>query len=192
MSGANDTPFTSFKHHFLLAMPGLDDPHFDHALIYLAEHTADGAMGFIVNQQLNIPLSTVFKQLQLSFDEQCGLAPLFDGGPVQRDRGFILHPAGRRQWQSTTQLHSDICLTASQDILADMALGRGPEAALVTIGYSAWSAGQLERELADNVWLILPGDSDILFHTPFAERSQAAARAIGLDLNALAHDAGHA
>jgi len=172
-------------------MPGLNDPNFDRALIYLCEHTAEGAMGFIVNQQLDIPISTVFQQLDLSFDEQFGRAPLFDGGPVQRDRGFILHAAEHRQWQSTTQLHSDICLTASQDILADMAHGRGPAAALVTIGYSAWSAGQLEGELADNAWLTLPADSKIIFDTPMAERSQAAARSIGLDLNALAHSAGH-
>lgn len=182
----------SLKHHFLLAMPGLNDPHFDHALIYLCEHSREGAMGFIVNHQLDIPISTVFQQLDLTYQEPFGRAPLFDGGPVQRDRGFILHASEQRQWQSTTQLHSEICLTASQDILADMALGRGPSAALVTIGYCAWAAGQLERELADNAWLTLPADSDIIFNTPMAERSQAAARSIGLDLDALAHSAGHA
>lgn len=172
-------------------MPGLNDPTFESALIYLCEHTAEGAMGFIVNHQLDIPISTVFKQLELTFDEQCGLAPLFDGGPVQRDRGFILHDACERQWQSTTHLHSDICLTASQDILADIAVGRGPDCALVTIGYSAWSAGQLEQELADNAWLTVPANSDIIFRTPMAERQQAAAQSIGVDLSALAPDAGH-
>jgi len=183
--------FTSLKHHFLLAMPGLNDPNFDHAVIYLCEHTTDGAMGFIINHQLDIPISSVFKQLELSFDEQCGAAPLFDGGPVQRDRGFILHAAGERQWQSTLLLESDICLTASQDILADMAHGNGPPAALVTIGYSAWEAGQLERELADNSWLTVPADREIIFNTPMEQRAAAAARSIGVDLSALAHSAGH-
>jgi len=172
-------------------MPGLNDPNFDDAVIYLCEHSAEGAMGFIINHQLDIPISSVFKQLELPFDLQCGEAPLFDGGPVQRDRGFILHAAGPRQWQSTTTLHSDICLTASQDILADMAHGNGPEVALVTIGYSAWEAGQLERELAENSWLTVPADSAIIFHTPMAERAAAAARSIGVELSALAHSAGH-
>jgi len=175
-----------------LAMPGLNDPNFSQSVVYICEHNADGAMGLIINQQLDIPVKAIFDQLDLKYLDDCGSSLIFDGGPVQRDRGFILHPSVEQQWESTVAIGEDISLTASKDILTDIAMGKGPENALITLGYSSWEAGQLEQELAENTWLTIPADSEIIFHTDCDKRAGAAASTIGLDLAMLSHDVGHA
>ena len=192
MTKASKKSISSLKNYFLLAMPGLNDPNFAQSVVYICEHNADGAMGLIINQQLDIPVKAIFDQLELSYLDECGNSLIFDGGPVQRDRGFILHPSVEQQWESTVAIGEDISLTASKDILTDIALGRGPENALITLGYSSWEAGQLEQELSQNSWLTIPADSAIIFHTDCAKRAGAAASTIGLDLAMLSHDAGHA
>jgi len=192
MTKASKKSISSLKNHFLLAMPGLNDPNFAQSVVYICEHNADGAMGLIINQQLDIPVKAIFDQLELSYLDECGSSLIFDGGPVQRDRGFILHPSVEQQWESTVVIGEDISLTASKDILTDIALGKGPENALITLGYSSWEAGQLEQELTQNSWLTIPADSAIIFHTDCASRAGAAASSIGLDLAMLSHDAGHA
>jgi len=192
MTKASKKSISSLKNHFLLAMPGLNDPNFAQSVVYICEHNADGAMGLIINQQLDIPVKAIFDQLELSYLDECGSSLIFDGGPVQRDRGFILHPSVEQQWESTVVIGEDISLTASKDILTDIALGKGPENALITLGYSSWEAGQLEQELTQNSWLTIPADSAIIFHTDCANRAGAAASFIGLDLAMLSHDAGHA
>ena len=189
---ASKKSISSLKNYFLLAMPGLNDPNFAHSVVYICEHNAEGAMGLIINQQLDIPVKAIFDQLELSYLDECGSSLIFDGGPVQRDRGFILHPSVEQQWESTVAIGDDISLTASKDILTDIALGNGPENALITLGYSSWEAGQLEQELTQNSWLTIPADSAIIFHTDCAKRAGAAASTIGLDLAMLSHDAGHA
>jgi len=189
---ASKKSISSLKNYFLLAMPGLNDPNFAQSVVYICEHNADGAMGLIINQQLDIPVKAIFDQLELSYLDECGSSLIFDGGPVQRDRGFILHPSVEQQWESTVAIGDDISLTASKDILTDIALGNGPENALITLGYSSWEAGQLEQELTQNSWLTIPADSAIIFHTDCAKRAGAAASTIGLDLAMLSHDAGHA
>lgn len=189
---ASKKSISSLKNYFLLAMPGLNDPNFAQSVVYICEHNADGAMGLIINQQLDIPVKAIFDQLELSYLDECGSSLIFDGGPVQRDRGFILHPSVEQQWESTVAIGDDISLTASKDILTDIALGNGPENALITLGYSSWEAGQLEQELTQNSWLTIPADSAIIFHTDCANRAGAAASFIGLDLAMLSHDAGHA
>jgi putative transcriptional regulator len=192
MMKASKKSISSLKNYFLLAMPGLNDPNFAQSVVYICEHNADGAMGLIINQQLDIPVKAIFDQLELSYLDECGNSLIFDGGPVQRDRGFILHSSVEQQWESTVAIGEDISLTASKDILTDIALGKGPTNALITLGYSSWEAGQLEQELTQNSWLTIPADSAIIFHTDCAKRAGAAASTIGLDLAMLSHDAGHA
>jgi putative transcriptional regulator len=192
MTKASKKSISSLKNYFLLAMPGLNDPNFAQSVVYICEHNADGAMGLIINQQLDIPVKAIFDQLELSYLDECGNSLIFDGGPVQRDRGFILHSSVEQQWESTVAIGEDISLTASKDILTDIALGKGPTNALITLGYSSWEAGQLEQELTQNSWLTIPADSAIIFHTDCAKRAGAAASTIGLDLAMLSHDAGHA
>lgn len=192
MTKASKKSISSLKNYFLLALPGLNDPNFAESVVYICEHNADGAMGLIINQQLDIPVKAIFDQLELSYLDECGNSLIYDGGPVQRDRGFILHSSVEQQWESTVAIGEDISLTASKDILTDIALGKGPTNALITLGYSSWEAGQLEQELTQNSWLTIPADSAIIFHTDCAKRAGAAASTIGLDLAMLSHDAGHA
>ncbi|MFT7690718.1 MAG: putative transcriptional regulator [Porticoccaceae bacterium] len=192
MTTAIKKTISSLKNYFLLAMPGLNDPNFAQSVVYICEHSADGAMGLIINQPLNIPAKAIYDQLDLSYGDEYGSALIFDGGPVQRDRGFILHPTVDKQWESTVEIAADISLTASKDILSDIAVGNGPENALITLGYSSWAAGQLEEELTQNSWLTIPADSAIIFHPDRATRAGAAASTIGLDLAMLSSDAGHA
>ena len=182
----------SLKNHFLVAMPSLNDGTFSGSVVYICEHNRDGAMGLIINQQLDIPVSAIFDQLQIHYQSEYGAFLIFDGGPVQRDRGFILHRTCSKKWESTVSIGDDISLTASKDILSDIALGAGPKQRLVTLGYSSWGAGQLEQELKENSWLTTPANSAILFDTDCATRAEAAASSIGLDLNTLALDSGHA
>ena len=183
---------SSLKNHFLVAMPGQNDPTFSDSVIYICEHNADGAMGLIINQQMDVPVKAIFEQLKLEYQAEHGSSLLFDGGPVQRDRGFILHPNCDQQWESTTAISDDICLTASKDILSDIALGKGPKESLISLGYSGWDAGQLEQELVGNSWLTIPAEAEIIFKTECSKRASAAAFSIGLDLRMLSHEAGHA
>jgi putative transcriptional regulator len=183
---------SSLKNHFLLAMPGLTDPNFADSVIYICEHNADGAMGLIINHQMDIPVKAIFDQLDVKYQDEFARSLLFDGGPVQRERGFILHPSCDQQWESTMPISDQVSLTASKDILSDIALGVGPKDSLITLGYTGWDAGQLEQELGDNSWLTIPADADIIFNTKTAERASAAAFSIGLDLRMLSHEAGHA
>ena len=182
----------SLKNHFLVAMPSLDDENFSGSVVYICEHNADGAMGLIINQQLDIPAKAVFDRLDLRQKNNRGDDLIFDGGPMQQDRGFILHTSSKQKWESTIHIGGDVCLSTSKDILGDIALGGGPKDSLITLGYSSWDAGQLEQELKENIWLTIPADSSIIFNTDCTQRAQAAALSIGLNLDTLALDSGHA
>jgi putative transcriptional regulator len=192
MSDSDKKTISSLKNHFLLAMPGLNDPNFSQSVVYICEHSVDGAMGLIINHQLDIPARAIFDQLEVQYNDDCGKSLIFDGGPVQRDRGFILHKTCDQQWESTVSIAEDISLTASKDILTDIAVGNGPENALITLGYSSWEPGQLEEELTQNSWLTIPADSAIIFDTDCAKRAGAAASSIGVNIDMLSLDAGHA
>ncbi|BCO32682.1 UPF0301 protein [Thiohalobacter sp. COW1] len=178
--------------HFLIAMPGLADPNFFHTVTFICEHDADGAMGLVINRPLDMRLDDVFEHMQLeASDPFIADLPVYQGGPVQPERGFILHqPLG--QWEATMQVTEDTGVTASQDILAAMAEGRGPSRALVALGYAGWGAGQLEHEMAENAWLSGPADPRVIFDTPVEKRWEAAAALIGVDVKLLSGDAGHA
>lgn len=177
---------------FLLAMPTLEDPNFHRTLTYVCEHSEHGAMGLVVNRPLAITVGEVLRHLEIEPDAgDLAQQPVYQGGPVETERGFILHaPLGR--WEGTLQLDDDLGVTTSRDILEAMARGEGPERALVTLGYSGWGAGQLEAEVAQNAWLTCPASRDILFDVPPEERLVTAAARMGVDLDLLSSDTGHA
>jgi putative transcriptional regulator len=178
--------------HFLIAMPAMEDPYFSKSLIYIAEHNDQGALGIIVNRPIDMSLATLFEKIDVPF-ESGSLAdlPVFFGGPVQTDRGFVLHrPVG--EWQSTLAVNTEIGLTTSRDVLQSVARDGLPSEVMVTLGYSGWGAGQLEHELAQNAWLTVPADPRILFDTPYEERLPSAMQILGIDFTHLAEKAGHA
>lgn len=176
-------------HHFLVASPYLADPRFRGAVIYVCEHSDDGALGLVINHPLDIHLGEVLEQLDLHGGELD--LPVFSGGPVQPERGFVLHPAGSR-WVNTAEVTDEVLLTTSRDILEGIGRGEGPEQFLVALGYSGWGEGQLEAELGSNAWLTCPASTDILFRTPWNERYQAVLALMGIDLNQLSESVGHA
>jgi len=182
----------NLTHHFLIAMPGMADPNFAHTLTFVCEHSPEGALGVVVNRPIDMTLAALFEQIDVPGPSpSLRDAPVMFGGPVQGDRGFVLHrPLGN--WQSTLAVSDDIGLTTSKDILEAVARGEGPQRMLVTLGYAGWSAGQLERELAANAWLTVAADPDVVFDTPVEARLPAAMRLLGIDPSMLSEDAGHA
>ena len=182
----------NLTHHFLIAMPGMADPNFAHTLTFVCEHSPDGALGVVVNRPIDMTLAALFEQIDVPQPSRTLKdAPVMFGGPVQADRGFVLHrPLGN--WQSMLAVSDDIGLTTSKDILEAVARGEGPQSLLVTLGYAGWSAGQLERELAANAWLTVAADPDVVFDTPVEARLPAAMRLLGVDPSMLSEDAGHA
>jgi putative transcriptional regulator len=182
----------NLTHHFLIAMPGMVDPNFAHTLTFVCEHSPEGALGVVVNRPIDMTLAALFEQIDVPPPSALLIdSPVMFGGPVQVDRGFVLHrPLGN--WQSTLAVSDDIGLTTSKDILEAVARGEGPQSLLVTLGYAGWSAGQLERELAANAWLTVVADPDVVFGTPVERRLPAAMRLLGIDPLQLSEDAGHA
>lgn len=180
------------KHHFLIAMPHMADPYFAQSLIYLVDHSDEGAMGLVVNQPNHLNLADVLEQLrpETTPAEHCHALLIMTGGPLQTDRGFILHPSGHN-YQATLEL-GELGLSTSQDVLFAIADQTGPSKHLIALGYAGWGAGQLESELADNAWLSCPADPSILFDLPHEQRLQAAAKCLGIDLRLLSNQAGHA
>ncbi|QAY83745.1 YqgE/AlgH family protein [Pseudomonas arsenicoxydans] len=181
------------KHHFLIAMPHMADPNFAHTLTYIVEHTANGAMGLVVNRPQDLNLADILEQLRPDIEPPtlCQHVPIFIGGPAQTDRGFVLHPSGKT-FQATVDLEGDLSLSTSQDVLFAIADGVGPPKSLIALGYAGWEAGQLEAELAQNAWLTCPFDAAILFNTSSELRLEAAAKRLGVNLSLLTSQAGHA
>ena len=182
----------NLTHHFLIAMPNMADPHFARTLTYICEHNDQGALGLVVNRPIDMTLSALFERLSLELaDRAMSEAPIYYGGPVQTDRGFVLHaPVGN--WQSTLSVREAIGLTTSKDILEAVGRGEGPKRMLVTLGYAGWSPGQLEQELSQNAWLTVGARDGIIFETPVEERLPAALELLGLDFARLQDEAGHA
>lgn len=176
----------------LVAMPGMLDPNFDHTVTYICEHSSHGALGIVINRPLELDLGEVFSQLSLKTgNPRLRAQPVLQGGPVQVDRGFVLHES-KHAWEATTPVSPTICVTTSRDILSDVAAGKGPERIVVALGYSGWGAGQLESELMDNAWLTVPASSALIFDTPYELRWKAAAESIGVDPASLSLHAGTA
>jgi len=182
----------NLTHHFLIAMPSMADPYFAKTLTYICEHNDQGALGLVVNRPIDMTLQELFKRLSLKLgDAGRHHAPIYFGGPVQTDRGFVLHaPAGN--WQSTLRVRDVIGLTTSKDILEAVASGDGPSNVLVTLGYAGWTADQLENEIAQNAWLTVEADPDVLFSEPPEMRLTAAMKLLGIDFSRLSDAVGHA
>ena len=182
----------NFTHHFLIAMPAMADPHFAHTLTYVCDHNKDGALGIVVNKPIDMTLSALFEQIEVSLpDSPLGRSAVLYGGPVQMDRGFVLHrPLGN--WQSTLAVSEDLGFTTSKDVLEAVARGEGPKDVIISLGYAGWSAGQLEEEIARNAWLTVAADPYVLFDTPAEGRLPAAMKLLGIDFSRLSGDVGHA
>ena len=183
---------------FLIAMPGMVDPNFSGSVIYLFEHTERGAMGLVVNRPTEVDLATLFDKIDLKLE----ITPLLDqpvyfGGPVQVERGFVLHESNPKlSFSSSLIIPGGLTMTTSKDVLEAVALGNGPRKFLMTLGYAGWGAGQLEEEITSNGWMNVPLSheqmSEIVFNTPFNQRYERAMSHLGFDLSHLSGEAGHA
>lgn len=184
--------FVNLTHHFLIAMPGMVDPNFARSLTYICEHNDQGALGVVVNRPTEMTLGALFEQIDLPLDSPAVAGqPVYFGGPVQVDRGFVLHrPVGI--WQSTLAVRDGVGLTTSRDILQAVAEGGGPQNLLVSLGYAGWAPGQLEDEIKLNAWLTVAASPEVIFDTPAGERLGAAMRLLGVDPVMLSEAAGHA
>lgn len=178
----------------LLAMPGRVTGELENTVIYVCEHSEHGALGLVINRPTDLTVGDLLKRIDLPLSLEIGPisdTPVFFGGPVQTDRGFVLH-VPQRDYSSSIPLGDDYALTTSRDVLQDVAQGKGPEHVLITLGYAGWGAGQLEDEIASNAWLNVLASSEILFDTPPDQRYDLALGQLGIDLSRLTGDAGHA
>lgn len=185
----------SLADHFLIAMPSMLDPVFGGTVVYLCEHNENGALGVIINKPTDMTMEVLFDRVDLKLE----IAPLslyenrpvMFGGPVQIERGFVLHSPSA-QYSSMISVSEEIAMTTSKDVLEEVAAGRGPQRILISLGCAGWSAGQLEQEIVRNGWLTVPADPNIVFDLPIEERFAAAMKLLGIDPMMLAGQAGHA
>ncbi len=191
----------NLTHHFLIAMPGLQDETFSRSVVYLCEHSARGALGLMINKPSDINLKNLFDKVDLPLGRQdLTDSPVFHGGPVQTERGFVLHEpilvepqeSGESVYASTMAIPGGLEMTTSKDVLEALSTGAGPRKVLVSLGYSAWGEGQLESELAENSWLTVLADPSVIFDTPIEERYDRALLLLGLKSWMLSPEAGHA
>ncbi len=182
---------TYLSNQLLIAMPNLGDPNFSHTVTYLCQHDEEGALGIVINRPVEMELGEIFSQMEITVKNQkTSKLPIYYGGPVQQERGFVLHSPNSR-WDSTLVISDNLALTTSRDILEAMADDRGPQKVLVALGYAGWGKGQLEQEMIDNAWLNTPCADNILFETPVSNRWNEAASQLGIDINLLTTPAGH-
>ncbi len=191
----------NLTNHFLIAMPNMDDDMFAGSVVYVCEQSERGALGLIINKPGDINLADLFAKVELPLDRaELGRQPVFHGGPVQTERGFVLHEpvtaegmgADESVYASTMVVPGGLEMTTSKDVLEAMSSGGGPKRVLVTLGYSAWGEGQLESELARNSWLTVDADAGLIFEAPVDKRYEQALGLLGLQAWMLAPDAGHA
>ena len=200
-----DCASIDLKHHFLIAMPGLEDETFARSVIYMCEHSPRGAMGLIINKPSDISMRLLFDKVELPLRrEDLMQNPVGQGGPVQTERGFVLHDPLHdplrtdmpeqegSAYASTLTVPGGLEMTTSRDVLEALSSGAGPRRVLVTLGYASWGEGQLESELGENTWLTVPASADVIFEVPMAERYDRALDLLGLKSWMLSPDAGHA
>jgi putative transcriptional regulator len=182
----------NLTHQFLIAMPTLVDPNFERTVVYVCEHNDKGAIGLVINRSTDLTLAKLFDKIDLKLEiAPWKDTPVFFGGPVQTERGFVLHsPAGN--YSSSLTVADEIALTTSKDVLEAVASGAGPAKLLVTLGHSGWGGGQLENEIAQNAWLTVAARAEIIFETPVEQRFDAALKLLGIDSAQLSGLAGHA
>jgi len=186
----------NLTHHFLIAMPGLEDEGFSKSVVYMCEHSERGALGLIINKPSDINVQGLFDKVELPLRrEDLTLTPVFQGGPVQTERGFVLHesmmPGNESVYASTLSIPGGLEMTTSKDVLEALSTGAGPRKVFVSLGYSAWGEGQLELELLDNSWLTVAADLGVIFDTPVAERYDKALKLLGLESWMISPVAGH-
>jgi putative transcriptional regulator len=191
----------NLTHHFLIAMPGLEDESFSRSVVYLCEHSERGALGLIINKPMELSLEGLLHKIDLPMGrDDLSAAPVFKGGPVQTDRGFVLHDPivvegvapDTAIYASTLTIPGGLEMTTSKDVLEALSTGAGPRRVLVTLGYASWGEGQLESELGENAWLTVAADADVVFDTPPDQRYDKALGLLGLQAWMLSPDAGHA
>lgn len=181
---------SNLKNHFLLAMPLMNDPWFGQSVCYICDHNENGTMGLVINKPMGISLGDIYSELDIESEGQAE-RPILQGGPVSPEQGFVLYEGGYNEVQNM-EITQGIRLSTSKDILATIAEGSGPDNVIVCLGYAGWDAGQLEDEIARNSWLTIPADEELLFHTPIEEIAKKAAEKLGVDLNMLSGQSGHA
>jgi len=185
----------NLANHFLIAMPSMQDPVFGGTVVYICEHNDNGVLGVVINKPTDMTMEVLFDRIDLkisdSLDPHVVSEPIMFGGPVQDDRGFVLHTPGAR-YSSSLTVTEQVAFTTSIDVLEAVAAGDGPERMMVSIGYSGWSPGQLEDEIGRNGWLTVGADPHVLFDLPVEERYNAAIKLLGIDPTMLALEAGHA
>lgn len=183
---------TNLTNQFLIAMPNLLDPNFYQTVTYICAHNEEGAMGIVINRPLDLALGEVLTQMDLvSSDTSIENIPIYQGGPVQTNRGFVLHQPDT-EWNSSIKVCNEVKVTTSRDILQSIADGNGPAESLIALGYAGWGAGQLEQEIMDNAWLSGPADADIIFKAPCEKRWELSAGLLGVNIEHLSSDVGHA
>ena len=197
----SDSAPSDLTHHFLIAMPGLEDEIFSRSVVYLCEHSERGALGLVINKPSDIFLENLFEKVDLPLGRaDLTGSPVFQGGPVQTERGFVLHEAifqpsetaTESAYMSTLTIAGGLEMTTSRDVLEALASGAGPKKILVSLGYSAWAKGQLESEIADNSWLTVSADAALIFDTPVEQRYDRALGLLGVQAWMLSSEAGHA
>lgn len=192
----SDSPPINLTNQFLIAMPGMGDGNFAGAVVYMCEHTERGALGLIINRPIEIGVQQLFEKVDLVLErEDLRATPVYLGGPVQTERGFVLHEQLDEEgghYSSTLKIDGGLEMTTSRDVLEAMASGAGPRKVLITLGYSGWSAGQLEEEIGRNGWLTVAADPTIIFDTPVEDRYDRALSLLGIDRGFLSSEAGHA
>ena len=194
-TGGSAAPVLNLANHFLIAMPAMQDPVFGGSVVYVCEHNENGVLGVVINKPTDMTMQVLFERIDLKLqdgmDQPIVDEPIMFGGPVQDDRGFVLHTPGMR-YSSSLTVTEDVAFTTSIDVLEAVAAGEGPQRMLVSIGYSGWSPGQLEDEISRNGWLTVSADPRILFDMPIEDRYVAAMKLLGIDPLMLTSEAGHA
>jgi putative transcriptional regulator len=181
----------NLTHNFLIAMPNMVDPNFNGTLTYICDHGKQGALGVVINRPIELDLSTLFAQIGLSLPERLHRQTVYFGGPVQTERGFVLHTPPLT-FTSTITVNDTLSLTTSKDVLEAVSQGAGPNKFMVSLGYAGWEPGQLEEEIKNNAWLSVAADPQVIFDLEPGERLHAAMRLLGIDFSNLSHQAGHA
>ncbi len=193
MDATPDDPEIDLTGQLLIAMPGMADPRFDRSVIFLCAHSAEGAMGLVVNHPVtDLTFDELLSQLDISPSAVMTGVPVHMGGPVEHGRGFVLHSAEYTESEATLQVGAEFGMTATLDILEDIAQGRGPARTLMALGYAGWGPGQLEGEIARNAWLTAQASSEIVFDTPAASKWERALGSLGVDPLTLSAAAGRA
>ncbi len=191
-----DVPAINLTNKFLIAMPGMKDGNFAGAVVYMCEHNDKGALGLVINRPIDINLRKLFDKVDLSLDrEDLASCPVFLGGPVQTERGFVLHDRLDEEgghYSSSLKIDGGLEMTTSRDVLEALSNGAGPRRVFITLGYSGWTAGQLEEELGRNGWLTVDAEPALIFDTPVEQRYDKALSLLGIDKNFLMGEAGHA